>query len=184
LVQCAVRAMVVKVHHILSQHCHETAAVDDQYPVEQLAAYGADPSFGDRVRPGCSHGCAQDADAPAGEHSIEHTGELAVAIPDQERELSRAIAEVHQEVLRLLGDPGAVRVRRDAQEVHAAGGVLHDEQHVKLVEQQCNDAEEVGGENAVGLGGQELSPAGAVAARCWIHVGSLQDQPHRAGRSE
>jgi hypothetical protein len=29
----------------------EVAAVDDQYSVEQLAADGADPSFGDRVVP-------------------------------------------------------------------------------------------------------------------------------------
>jgi hypothetical protein len=41
----------------------------------------------------------------------------------------RAPAEVHQEVARLLSDPGAARVGRDAQQVDAAGGVLYDEQH-------------------------------------------------------
>ena len=64
---------------------------------------------------------------------VEHAGELAVAIPDQERELSRAVAEVHQKVPCLLGDPGAVRVRCDAKEVDAAGGVLDDEQNVQPV---------------------------------------------------
>jgi hypothetical protein len=49
--QCAVWAMVVEMGHILGQHCREMAAVDDEYPVEQLAADGADPSFGDRVGP-------------------------------------------------------------------------------------------------------------------------------------
>jgi hypothetical protein len=34
-------------------------------------------------------------------------GELAVEVPDQERELSRAVAEVHQELPRLLGHPGS-----------------------------------------------------------------------------
>ena len=54
---------------------------------------------------------------------------LAVAIPDQEGELSRAIAEIHQEVARLLSYPGSAGVRRAAHQVDAAGGVLHDEQH-------------------------------------------------------
>ena len=56
LVQCAVRAMVVEVRHVLGQHCREMAAVDDQHPVQQFAADSCDPSFGDRVRPGCPHG--------------------------------------------------------------------------------------------------------------------------------
>jgi hypothetical protein len=42
--------------------------------------------------------------------------------------------------------------------VDAAGGVLHHEQHVEPLEQQGVDAEEVRGENAVGLGSQELPP--------------------------
>jgi hypothetical protein len=50
----------------------------------------------------------------------------------------------------LLGDPGCVWVHRGAQEVDAAGGVLHDEQDGEPVQQQGVDAEEVGGENAVG----------------------------------
>jgi len=73
----------------------------------------------------------------------------------------------------LLGDPGSVRVRCDAQEVDTAGGMLHDEQHIKLVEQQGVDAEEVRGENAVGLGGQELSPGGAAAAGRGVDAGSF-----------
>lgn len=40
---------------------------------------------------GACTGCAQDADALAGEHGIEDAGELAVAIPDQEREGRRAV---------------------------------------------------------------------------------------------
>ncbi len=54
-VQCAVEAMVVEVGHVLGQHSLEVAAVEDQHPVEQFAADGADPAFGDRVSPGCPH---------------------------------------------------------------------------------------------------------------------------------
>jgi hypothetical protein len=51
--------------------------------------------------------------------------------------------------------------------VDAAGGVLHDEQDVKPVQQQGIDAEKVGGENAVGLGRSSspwpgAAPAGAI----------------------
>lgn len=68
--------MVVEVVYVLGQSVFEVAAVEDQYPVEQLAAQGADPSFGDCVRPGCLHRCAQDADAFVGEHGIEEGGDL------------------------------------------------------------------------------------------------------------
>ncbi len=174
--------MVVEMRHVLGQHCLEVVAVDNQHPVQQFAADGADPSFGDRVRPGCPHRGAQDAHALASEHGIEDAGELAVAVPDHERELSHAIAEVHQEVARLLGKPGTAGVGRDPQKVHPAGGVLHHEQHVQPVQQHRVDAEEVGGEDAVGLGGEELPPGGAATARRGIDAGSLQDHPHRAGR--
>jgi hypothetical protein len=39
--QCAVGSVLVEVRHVLGQNMFEVAAVEDQYPVEQLAAYGA-----------------------------------------------------------------------------------------------------------------------------------------------
>jgi hypothetical protein len=73
-------AMVVDVRHVLGQHAFKVTAVEDQHPVEQFAADGADPSFGDRVRPRRPHRCAQNADVLAGEHGIENVGERAIAI--------------------------------------------------------------------------------------------------------
>jgi hypothetical protein len=61
--QGAVGTVLVEMRHVLGQYVSEVAAVEDQYSVEQLAADGANPSFGDRVRSGCPHRCAQDADA-------------------------------------------------------------------------------------------------------------------------
>ena len=98
------------------------------------------------------------------------------------KNLKLATPEVHQEVACLLGGPGSAGVRRDAEDGDAAGGVFDDEQHGQPLKQQCVDAEEVGGENPVGLGGQKASPGGAAAARSGVDAGSLQDQPHRAGR--
>jgi hypothetical protein len=72
-------------------------------------------------------------------------------------------------------------LRVTTEEVDTARGVLYDEQDVQPVKQQGVDAKEVGGEDAVGLGGQELSPGGAAAARGRVDAGSLEDQPHGAG---
>ncbi len=103
--------MVIEVRYVLGQHSLEVASVDDQYPVQQLAAYRADPSFGDCVRLRCSHGRAQDANAFAGEHGIEDAGELGIPIPDQEPDARHAVAEVHRQVPRLLSDPVGLEYR-------------------------------------------------------------------------
>jgi hypothetical protein len=63
---------------------------------------------------------------------------------------------------------------RDPQEMDPAGGMLHNEQHVQPLEQQRVDAEEVCGENAACLSGQELWPTRPVAARCGIDANSLK----------
>ena len=47
--------------------------------------------------------------------------------------------------------------------MHAAGGVLDKQQDIQPLAQQRIDAEQVGGENALCLGGQDLSPGGAIA---------------------
>jgi hypothetical protein len=59
------------------------APVEDQHPIQQFAADGADPSFSDCVRPECQHRCAQDTIVLASEHGVEDAGERAVVIPDQ-----------------------------------------------------------------------------------------------------
>jgi hypothetical protein len=48
--------MVVEVRHVLGQHGLKVAPVEDQHPVQQLAADGGDPAFGDRVRLGARTG--------------------------------------------------------------------------------------------------------------------------------
>jgi hypothetical protein len=100
------------------------------------------------------------------------------------RELSCAVAEVHQKIPRLLGHPGAAGVGGDSQEVNATARVLHYEQHVQPLQQQGLDAEEIGGENAAGLYPQELSPAGPVAARGGSDAGSFENRPHGTGHDQ
>jgi len=56
--------------------------------------------------------------ALAGEDRVEDTGELGVAVPDQEAEGADPVAQVHEQVTGLLSGPGAVRVSGHAQDVH------------------------------------------------------------------
>jgi hypothetical protein len=56
----------------------------------------------------------------------------------------------------------------------------HDEQDGPPLKQQGVDADQVGGEDAVCWGGQELSPGGIVAAGRGVDAGSRKDQPHGA----
>jgi hypothetical protein len=90
----------------LAQHGREVPPSGDQQVVQAFAAQRADPALGDRVGPRRPDWGADDADAGAGEDRVEDGGELAVPVADQEAELLGAVAEVHQQVAGLLGDPG------------------------------------------------------------------------------
>jgi hypothetical protein len=92
------------------------------------------------------------------DHSVEGLGERGVAVADQEPELLGAVGEVHQEVAGLLGDPIPAGMGGDPGDVHAAGGVLDDDQDVEPAEEDGVDVGEVDGEDRLGLGGQELLP--------------------------
>jgi hypothetical protein len=65
----------------------------------------------------------------------------------------------------LLGNPRPGRMRGDPGDVHTAGVVLDDDQHVEAAEEDGVDMGEVDGEDAVGLRGQELFPGLPCAAR-------------------
>jgi hypothetical protein len=97
--------MIVEVRHVLSQHSLEVAAVEDQIRFSSSRRTVPIHRSAIAFARGRSHRRAQDADGFAG------------------RKFAPA------------GPPGAVRVRCDAEEVNAAGGVLHDEQDVAPVQQ-------------------------------------------------
>src|SRR5438045_2973814 len=85
--------MLVVVADVGREHSFEVASVDDQDPVEGLAAYGADPPFGERVGAGRPYRCADDPDAVGAEHLVEGSCELAVAVVEQEPDWLRPVDE-------------------------------------------------------------------------------------------
>ena len=153
----AVRPVGVVVLDVDAQHALEVAAVEDQQPVEAVAADGADEALGDGVCLRCPHGRLDDPDAAGAEHLVERAAVLAVAVADQEAHA--LVREVEAEVACLLGHPGAGRVGRATGKPHAPACVRDEEQHVVAAEEHALDGEEVAGDDARRLGAQELAPA-------------------------
>ena len=110
---------------------------------------------------GARIGVRMIADVGAGEDGVEGGGELAVPVADQEPEPVGAVAEVHQQVAGLLGDPGPGGVGGDPGDVHAAAVVLDHDEDVEAAQEDGVDVGEVDREDRVGLRGQELSPGRA-----------------------
>jgi hypothetical protein len=123
----------------------------------------------------------QDPDALRSEHGVERTGELARPVPHQELHRSCSLAQVHQEVAGGLRRPCAVRVRGNADQVSMVGAVLDHDQGVEAAEQHGVHVDEVDGDDAAGLSGQELLPGRAGAAGRGIDSGIVQDLPDREG---
>jgi hypothetical protein len=164
--------MLVVVADVGREHSFEVASVDDQDPVEALAAYGADPPFGERVGAGRPSRCADDRDAVGAEHLVEPGCELAVAVVEQE---PGWLDERLDEVPRLLGRPLTARVHGDACQIDLPGRELDEDECVEPAAQHGVDREEVAGDDSAGLGSQELPPslggpsgAGSIPACCRI----------------
>jgi hypothetical protein len=94
-VSCSVRAVGVVVTLVGGENPAEMLFVVDQEPVGAFASDGADPAFGDRVRPWCADRCPDHSGTERGEHLIEHACELRVAVPDEELQLLGSVAHVH-----------------------------------------------------------------------------------------
>jgi len=84
LAKGTVRPGGVVMPKVSGQHPAQVMLIDDQQPVEELPAQGADDPLADRVRPGRLGWAGQNPGALRREHGVEGVGELACAIPDQE----------------------------------------------------------------------------------------------------
>src|SRR5436190_12107208 len=122
----------------------EMSLIPDQGAVEQFPAASADPPLHDRVRSGSLHRTVESADVHGVQNLIEGSGELGVAVADQELDRRGLAVQLHQRVPSLLGHPRAGGVWRYAQNANALGGVLDHGKDVggRAIEQV--DGEEIG----------------------------------------
>ena len=84
-----------------------------------------------RVHPRNADTAEDELGARIGENGIEQGGKVPVAVADQEPHGVARVVEVHDEVLRGLGDPGRGRMRGGAQDADTAAAVFNDRQHVQ-----------------------------------------------------
>jgi hypothetical protein len=112
-----------------------------------------------------------------GENGVEGGSELGVPVSDEELESVRMIVEVHQQVAGLLGHPVARRAGGNPGQVHAAGAVLDEEQHVQAAKEHGVGVEEVRGQDRLGLGVEERPPGLPGSPGRGIDAGVLEDLP-------
>jgi hypothetical protein len=96
---------------------------------------------------------------------------------DQEPDVLEPLTEGESEVAGLLHAPVPGRVRGDATQVHPAGTVLDEHQHVYALQQHGVHVQEINREDSGSLGTQELPPRRAGPARRRIDARSAQDLP-------
>jgi hypothetical protein len=179
--KAAVRPMLVVMADVVAKDGFEMTTAKNERPVEALFTYGPYPALRDRVRAGQPDGCLDHLDAFRGEHLVEAGGELRVAVSDQEPERPSVLGEIACEVAGNLGDEGAGRMIGDPEDVDYAALELDDEHHIELGETDRVHDEEVGGQDAARLTGEELLP-GRSTARSRSETVASKDPADRARR--
>ena len=76
--QGPVRPGCVVVNQVFGQYPPQVILIDDQQPVEELPAKGADHPLADRVRPGRLRRAGENPDAVRSEHGIEGLSERSL----------------------------------------------------------------------------------------------------------
>jgi hypothetical protein len=124
--------MAVVVLDVAVEDAKEVPAAGDQEMVQAFPAHSADPALGDGVGVRRLDRCAEDLGADRAPEVIEGSGELAVAVAEQESEAGLLIKRA-KEIPGLLGDLGAGGVGGDTREMHSSGVQPDEEQDHTVV---------------------------------------------------
>jgi hypothetical protein len=144
---------LIVVDLVLAQDPPQRGLVPDQGAVQELAAASPDPAFGDRVHPGVRT-LQSTVRIPEPVRMASNAAVKFEPIADHELDPICLVAEVHDQVACLLGGPFPGQVQGDAEEADAPGRVLDHGQDVGLGAVEQVDAEEVAGQDRLGLGAQ------------------------------
>jgi hypothetical protein len=105
----SVRPMSVVVLDIDTQDLLKVSAADNQQPVQTLGTHRPDPPLRVGVRVRRLHRRHEHLGALRAQHVVKRTGELGVAVAEQEPQTpSSSFAKHQQQVAGLLGDPVTV----------------------------------------------------------------------------
>jgi hypothetical protein len=108
---------------------------------------------------------------------------FASPVADEVSEFCCVLTELPQELPGLLGDPCGGGMGGDAEDVDGAGAYLYDEQRVEALQADGVEMEEIGGEQAAGLGLEKVGPLAVrrLAARRGAETGGTQPPPDGGG---
>jgi hypothetical protein len=153
----------VVVAGVRPQDSLEVPSAANERPVQALRSDRSDPSLGEGVGPRSPVRSPDDVDSYRAEDLVERPGELRVPIADEEDR--RLDLTLDDQVPGLLSDPCALGMVCDAGETNPSGVKIDEEQDVESLQPDRLHGEEVGGEDAMCLGPQELRPGGTLAPR-------------------
>jgi hypothetical protein len=136
---------------VLGEDVPQVLLVVDQQPVGALGSDRAYEPLGVGVHPRRLRRALQDLDVVGGEDGVQGLGIAGVAVAQQVAEGGGALAEVVRR-FRAMGGPVRGGVGGDAEDVNGAGADFHDVEHVQPLQGHGVDVEEVGSEQAGGLG--------------------------------
>jgi hypothetical protein len=122
--------------------------------VQAFPAHGANPALGNGVGVRGLDRCADDLRTDRAPEVIEGSGELALAVAEQEPQAGFLIKRA-KEIPGLLSDPCAGGVGGDTREVDSSGVQLDEEQHIQPLQEHGVHGEEVTSHDAGCLPAQE-----------------------------
>jgi hypothetical protein len=178
----AVRTLLVEVASVDAKDLLELAAAEDEQPIEALPAHTADPALRIRVGVRRPDRRPDDANAFALEDAVEGAAELRVAVVDQEARALAAVVEIHQQVPRLLGHPGRIRVARAGDVLDPARPDRDEEEHVEPPQPDGIDGEKVAGDDRAAVLAQGRPPAEPRTHRRWRDAGAREHVAHQRRR--
>ena len=118
------RAVLIVVGLVLAQDPLQVGLAPYEGAVQEFAAASADPAFGDGVHPGRLDVAEHAPDPGVGEDGVECGGEVGSAVADHELDPVGLVADVHDQVVGLLGGPFPDWMQGDSEDADAPGGVL------------------------------------------------------------
>ena len=169
--QASVRPLVVVVPNVLVENALKVTSTPDQHPVQALLPHGSYPPLSEGVGVRRLDRRLDGLDAVGGEDGVEGTGELAVAVTDEEPRFAGhpccSWFSVHRELSCSLDNPETVRMVGDADESNPPGVQLDGEEDVERREAHRLDGEEVDRQDAGGLSPEERSPGDRGPSGRW-----------------
>jgi hypothetical protein len=94
------------------------------------------------------------------------------------------VAELHDEVARLLGHPAPIGVRGGGDVLDSSRRERDEEQHVDPLEKRGLNGEEVARKHAYRLSSEEGTPRRTAPLRRWLETFFEQHLPHRGRRDD